>query len=147
MTCLDCIKQKTQRLLSHPFDHHFLPAKPISKTNWRKRNLTITCDLCGEKHFFGKHYKCCQCLDYNLCSKCLSKAQHNHYPSEGHIFINIPNPITIHINRCLLADRAVRILQYRNADSTDQDEMAFKPSIIENEKIELPRVSIENNSL
>jgi hypothetical protein len=75
------------------------------------------------------------------------EAQNTHYPSEGHIFINIPNPITIHINRCLLADRAVRILQYRNADSTDQDEMAFKPSIIENEKIELPRVSIENNSL
>jgi hypothetical protein len=53
----------------------------------------------------------------------LSEAQHSHYPSEKHTFTYIPNLTKISINRCLLADRALRILQYRNADSTDRDEI------------------------
>ncbi len=117
------LNKKTWRFISHPFHHHFIPNRPISNTNWKKRNLTITCDLCGEKYFFGKRYQFRQCLDYNVCSKCLSDAQHSHCPSEQHTFLYIPNLTKIHINRFLLAGRALQILQYHNADSTDLDEI------------------------
>jgi hypothetical protein len=176
ITCLACIKQKTRRLVSHPSDHYFIPNRPISNTNWKQRNLNITCNLCGEKHFSAKHYKCRQCSDYNVCSKCLSEAQQTHCSSEHHIFIYISNPTKLHINRCLLASRALKILKYRDADRDEitgwtfneaqliyenemnnyseawkkacqifeDDDIDFKPSIIEHTKTELPLVLIEN---
>ena len=121
--CLNCIKQKTRQRTSHPSGHYFLPSKPLSNTHWTKRNLNITCNVCGEKHFFGKRYQCRLCFDYNVCSKCLSKTQHRHYPSEQHTFTYVSNPTKIHSNRYLLADRALQILRYRNADHADRDDI------------------------
>lgn len=164
----------------HRVDHYFIPTKPISNTHWKHRNLTITCDLCSEKHFFGKRYQCRKCLDYNVCEKCLPEVRHSHYPSQKHTFIYISNPTKISINRLLLAHRALQTLRYFNADSTDRDTLTgwtlaeaqsiyldalnnfkeaqkkaselledndidFTPSIIENDKSELPFIFIGNN--
>jgi hypothetical protein len=123
VACLGCIKQETRPLFPHPSDHHFIPDKPFSNTHWMKRNLAITCNLCGEKHFFGKCYQCRQCSDYNVCSNCLSEAQQSHCSSQQHTFTYVPNPTKIHSNRALLADRTVKMLQYRNAGSTHRDEI------------------------
>ncbi|CAF0737607.1 unnamed protein product [Adineta steineri] len=119
IVCLGCVKHRTERLNSHPSDHHFCPGKPQSNTHWMQRNLSIVCNSCREKNFFGKHYQCRQCLNYNICSKCLSKVEHNQH----HTFKYISNPIKIHNNRCLLADRALQILKFRNGKPTDRDEI------------------------
>lgn len=180
VVCFGCTKQKTQRLISHEIDHQFIPNKLLSNTNWMNRNLTYTCNLCDEKNFFGKRYQCQQCFNYNVCSKCLSKARKNHYPLEKHTFIYIPNFTKIYANRTLLAHRALQILQYFKANSNDRDQLTgwtlsearrvyideknnfkeaerrasklleyddiyFIPSIIENEKLELPSVLLNNN--
>jgi len=123
IACVGCIKRKTKRLVSHPSDHIFFANKPMSNTNWTKRNLGIICDLCGDKNFFGKRYKCQQCPDYDSCSKCLPEVPQKHFPSEPHTFVYIPNPIRIHLNRYLLAGRALQILQLRNAGFSEQDEI------------------------
>jgi hypothetical protein len=121
--CLGCIKQKTRQLISHPSNHRFFPSKPPSNRHWINRNLNIICDLCNEKHFFGKRYQWQQCFDYDVCSKCLSEAEHSHYPSEQHTFFYVPNPTKIHSNRYLLADRTLQMLRHRNANPTDRDEI------------------------
>jgi len=109
--------------VSHPSDHIFFANKPISNTNWTKRNLNVVCDLCGEENFFEKRYKCQQCPDYDSCSKCLPETPQKHFPSEPHTFAYTPNSIRIHLNRYLLARRALQILQLRNASFGEQDEI------------------------
>ena len=157
-------------MISHPLDHLFYPQKPRSNTNWTNRNLTVTCNLCNQKHFFGKRYQCRQCFDYNVCSNCLANAKNVHYSSEKHVFDFIPNTTKIHSNRYLLAERAKQVLHHRNADFCDRDEItgwtmdeatiiseqSFNifiaaweeaSTILENEDINSPSKIIENDKL
>jgi len=121
--CLICIKNPKHQLLSHSIDHLFYADKPFSNTHWTNRNLSITCNLCNQKNFPGKHYRCRQCSDYNVCSNCLNQAKIIHYSSEKHIFDFIPNPSKIRSNQHLLAERTIQFLRYRNANFFEQDQI------------------------
>jgi len=45
----------------------------------------VECDVCGSEPIKGTRYKCLQCFDYDLCSKC-EVNNHKH-----HIMVRIPN--------------------------------------------------------
>lgn len=85
------------------------------------RHLSIQCNLCHEKNFFGKRYRCRHCLDYNVCSKCLNQAKQTHYLSEKHLWDLIPNSTKIRFNHYFLALRSIQFLRYKNADSLERD--------------------------
>lgn len=48
------------------------------------------CDSCGN-NIYGARFKCTQCVDYNLCAKCIPTMEH----FAGHLFakVNVPLPI------------------------------------------------------
>ena len=37
----------------------------------------MTCDLCGTENIVGVRYKCSQCPDFDMCSSCESKEEHD----------------------------------------------------------------------
>ncbi|CAL8133681.1 unnamed protein product [Orchesella dallaii] len=47
----------------------------------------VTCDVCRQKPITGIHYKCLQCLNYDLCKRCKDQGSHFH-----HVFAALTNP-------------------------------------------------------
>lgn len=121
VACLSCIKCPKHRLFSHSSDHFFTPDKPYSNNHWTNRNLSITCCLCKVTNFSGQRYQCRQCINYNICSNCLDHAKRTHCKTEKHILDFIPNSTKIRLNRYLLAQRTIQILDYRNANDFERD--------------------------
>ncbi|XP_043944642.1 E3 ubiquitin-protein ligase MIB2-like [Protopterus annectens] len=52
------------------------------------RHVNITCDACHSQGIWGIRWKCMQCHDYDLCSKCYMSDEHN----TMHTFFRIPTP-------------------------------------------------------
>ncbi|KAJ1497101.1 hypothetical protein HMI54_013903 [Coelomomyces lativittatus] len=49
----------------------------------------VTCAGCGKQPIIGFRYKCCNCMDYDLCEKCEGTVKH--FPS--HVFLKVTRPL------------------------------------------------------
>jgi len=49
------------------------------------------CDRCGST-VYGIRYKCLQCPDYDLCTKCEEEQSHAHFHDDNHVFAKIYKP-------------------------------------------------------
>ncbi|CAF1367878.1 unnamed protein product, partial [Adineta steineri] len=110
---------------------------PIFSSRSYLESLFGFCDLClnlidCENELF---FECETCNNVIVCLGCVKHKTKrlNSHPSDHqfrpvkhnqhHTFKYISNPIKIHNNRCLLADRALQILKFRNGKPTDRDEI------------------------
>ncbi|CAL7936745.1 unnamed protein product [Xylocopa violacea] len=57
-------------------------------------HIRITCDGCNAHNITGFRYKCIECEDYDLCSKCEAKGEHPY-----HHMIRMPQPFMGHRNK------------------------------------------------
>jgi len=73
----------------------------------------VSCDNCKRSPIVGDRYKCSQCLNYDLCSKCEAKPG-IHDPT--HVFLKIAKPKGIYASQALLSN-AILDLQTRKKDS------------------------------
>ncbi|XP_049519876.1 uncharacterized protein LOC119446117 isoform X2 [Dermacentor silvarum] len=48
----------------------------------------IYCDACGERGIIGTRWKCELCYDYDLCTPCYARGEHN----QEHTFLRLNNP-------------------------------------------------------
>ena len=57
-------------------------------------NIGIMCSVCNESNFIGYRYKCCFCLNYDMCSECFEIRKVSGYHLSSHPMFFIKNPLT-----------------------------------------------------
>ena len=83
--------EERPKVASNPFEDPTVECKQREQLEGIHPN--IWCDKCGE-HVRGLRYKCNQCPDYDLCSRCVSRndAAVIHTAAHDHTFKIIPAP-------------------------------------------------------
>lgn len=69
----------------------FLVQEPAPQPEEQGLAHPCYCDRCGET-VCGIRYKCLQCLDYDLCTKCEEEQSHAHFHEANHVFAKIYKP-------------------------------------------------------
>ncbi|KAI8363755.1 hypothetical protein B0O80DRAFT_21429 [Mortierella sp. GBAus27b] len=120
----------------HPSGHTFkaiekpgenaTTATQASSSSSGKEEHSASCDMC-KKSIWGVRHKCFECPDYDLCEKCLPKAEQKH---SGHGFAHIafPGQSKIYIDKtahpsvvCDGCSKPIRGIRYKCGNCDDFD--------------------------
>ncbi|CAG8640940.1 7480_t:CDS:2, partial [Funneliformis caledonium] len=71
----------------------FIDSRIILLPPFRYRSIheEVGCDICGQNPIHGIRYKCGQCANFDICSKCEENISESH--DQSHLFIRLNRPI------------------------------------------------------
>ncbi|KAK3083203.1 hypothetical protein FSP39_016634 [Pinctada imbricata] len=96
----------------------------------------VYCDFC-EKVIVGPRYKCCNCVDYDLCEQC-EGIYGVHDPN--HVFLKLRKPIKLHRKTPLMKNMLYKMYQLPSTESEETPEKGAHGEEME----ESPDAMIEN---
>lgn len=120
---------------------------PLPATSFT--HLHVQCAGCGKSPISGVRYKCCNCMDYDLCEQCESTVQH----FNTHVFLKVLRPLPDSPESAISppSSPSTSAPDVTPEDSTKQDDTPDSPTKdppkSEEGKSQLPKALIPSQTL